>query len=302
MISLKHSSKEFLKPRATKEEKVKDFMKKKRIRKKGFTLVELIVVLVILGILAAFLIPSLTAWIKRSKQSELIMECRSSVTAAQSLYAEAYGSQQDFSTVTVDMMKELAEVDGTISQVERDINLNTVKHLTYERDGGKVVYCREPENCPNHSEIYNFEDGSSDSESAPVKSGVVILNDANGNKYTFTPKHNWDNIKGKDNVSLEPGDIVSDGNSTYIWANTQEGQSTRNISFDAFVKANSTKLVKLDNQQILMKSELTVNKNIAKGTISTDGKNCYVAVTGFEIGSHQVNRVYHDLWPWKSCL
>lgn len=300
-IRLKDCSKEFLKPRATEKEKVKDFMKKKYFRKKGFTLVELIVVLVILGILAAFLIPSLTAWIKRGKQSELIVECRSSVMAAQSLYVEAYGDQQDISTVTVDMIKELAEVKGTITQVEHDTSSNMVKHLTYERDGDKVVYCREPENCLNHSEVYNFDEGGSDSESTPVKSGVVTLEDASGNKYTFTPKHNWDDIKGKDNVTLVPGDIVSDGNSTYIWANTQEGKSTRKTSFDDFVKANSTKLIKLDNQSVLMKSDLTLNKKITKGTISTDGKNCYVAVDEFKIESHQANKVDGNLWPWKSC-
>lgn len=258
-------------------------------------------VLVILGILAAFLILSLTAWIKRGKQSELITECRSSVMAAQSLYVEAYGDQQDFSTVTVDMIKVLAEVKGTISQVEHNISLNTVKYLTYKRDGGKVVYCKKPENCQNHNEVYNFEEGGSDSESTPVKSSVVTLNDANGNKCTFIPKHNWDDIKGQDNVTLVPGDIVSNGNSTYIWVNTQNGKSTKDISFDDFAKSNSTKLVKLDNQSVLMKSELTLNKKITNGTISTDGKNCYVAVEKFMIQGHQANKVEGDLWPWKSC-
>lgn len=47
-------------------------LKEMRDNKKGFTLVELIVVLVILAILAALLIPALTGYIDKAKESRLL--------------------------------------------------------------------------------------------------------------------------------------------------------------------------------------------------------------------------------------
>ena len=52
---------------------------------KGFTLVELIVVITILGILAAIAVPPLTGYIDKSRSTSVIAECRQSVVAAQTL-------------------------------------------------------------------------------------------------------------------------------------------------------------------------------------------------------------------------
>lgn len=57
---------------------------------KGFTLVELIVVLVILAILAAILIPALLGYIDRAKNQQYITEARELMVATQAGIAEAY--------------------------------------------------------------------------------------------------------------------------------------------------------------------------------------------------------------------
>ena len=67
-------------------------MKASRSSKKtsGFTLVELIFVLVILATLAALLVPSLTGYIDKARQNAVIAKARAVLVASQAVVTEAY--------------------------------------------------------------------------------------------------------------------------------------------------------------------------------------------------------------------
>ena len=65
-------------------------MKKRGFDDKGFTLVELIVVLVILAILAAILVPALLGYIDEAKEKQYVLDARNMMQAAQAEFISLY--------------------------------------------------------------------------------------------------------------------------------------------------------------------------------------------------------------------
>lgn len=115
-------------------------MYRHRLSSKGFTMVEIIVVLIIVAILAAIAIPALSGYIDSAQERAYIAECRSLVQASQTIASREYaGGVLDtagFLTSHEADVFQLAELEQT--------GYRDIRSITFTADGAAIqtlVYC-----------------------------------------------------------------------------------------------------------------------------------------------------------------
>jgi len=164
----------------------------KKRNDKGFTLVELIVVLVILAILAAILVPALLGYIDKARQKQITTNAEAAYVAAQAVMTERYGkntysqlktggiskasgtdvvqnlagigaSKYTYSATYVNSTAKASSVKDASAATKH--NWFTIKTFTYEQDGMVARW---------------YRNGSADAVPADAKTGAGEIASAGG--------------------------------------------------------------------------------------------------------------------------
>lgn len=123
-----------------------------KLDQKGFTLIEMIVVIVIIAILAAIGVPAIMKYIDDARDTRLIAQAHSVLTASKAMGAELSAKDQ-LATLAQDQVLwdeiiENADVDGTLV----DLSLNTQKSAS-----GDFVWFTSNTYVYYHDEDQSFE-------------------------------------------------------------------------------------------------------------------------------------------------
>ena len=107
--------------------------------KKGFTLIELIVVIAILGILLLFLVPQVVGYIQSAKETKAKQECSQLVKIANIELVDLYASNSlDFSDDTINLLNK----SDYMTEVYANSNVadDSIVTLTANGNTGVVIY------------------------------------------------------------------------------------------------------------------------------------------------------------------
>lgn len=158
----------------------------KNTKKKGFTLIELIVVIAIIGVLAAILVPAMLGYVKKSK-----------ITSANSSAASLYDA---INTVLTELDEEGVDT-GAIANINHAKNATTVTFTTDEpKADGAEVYKSIKE---YFNEVKKVEFKSTIAGGTCAAVAVKQDSTYTGTKPTVVTKKNYKDYSNKIDKALE---------------------------------------------------------------------------------------------------
>lgn len=116
--------------------------------KKGFTLVEIIVVLVILALLSAVAIPSMTGFVNDAHEKGAYTDLREIAVAAQCSYNEVYASNNVGKNTQIIYVKDISSAqeidhifeDKLFKYLKNDINTDDIRSVSVIGNNISIYY------------------------------------------------------------------------------------------------------------------------------------------------------------------
>lgn len=107
--------------------------------KKGFTLIEMIVVIVILGILLAILVPGMIKYIDKAKDKQIMVNAREAYIDAEAAAAVAYGLPDGSIDTANIAANKVKTATGTVTGAEYDKDKGITKMTYNDTASGKTI-------------------------------------------------------------------------------------------------------------------------------------------------------------------
>lgn len=118
---------------------IKKLLKKIKKSKQGFTLIELIVVVAILGILAAVLIPTIGNQIKSAKTGALQSDASAAFLAAQMYANDNINTTNEIADTTTATVAPQLMIDSTYFKTIKGKNGFDASQFKYTAEGGAIT-------------------------------------------------------------------------------------------------------------------------------------------------------------------